>query len=333
VPELRQNIITGDWVVIAPERAKRPNDFVFPESVKVTKKGECPFCVGSDGYKKNEKVRKAKTKNFYVIENKFPAFVEDETKAEIRSFYPEKGFYRARPAVGDHEVIVYNDHDSSLVDMPKKDLGEMFEVLQDRYLAIKKEKGVISIMPIYNHGATAGASISHPHAQIFGTDILANMVGREMDGAERYFGINGICVFCDMVKHELKEKVRVVYENKSFVAFTFFASRLPMETWVLPKAHESQFENTSKTKLNELADAVNEVVVSMNKNIPNIPLNFWIHSLPTTSEDSASYHWHLEIAPRAANYGGYELGSDVVIDIMSPEKAAEYLRKPDKNQN
>jgi len=330
VPELRQNIITGDWVVIAPERAKRPNDFVFPESVKVTKKEECPFCIDSPGYKANEKVRKAKTENFYVIENKFPAFVEDESKAEIRSFYPEKGFYRARPAVGDHEVIIHNNHDRSLITMPKKELTEMFEVLQDRYIAIKKEKGVISIIPMYNHGADAGASIEHPHAQIFGTDVIANMVGREMDGAERYFGINGICVFCDMVKHELKEKVRVVHENKSFVAFTFFASRFPMETWVMPKTHESQFEETSKNKLAELADTVNEVVVSLDKNTPNVPLNFWIHTLPTTLEESASYHWHLEIVPRVARYGGYELGSDIIIDVMSPEKAAEYLRKPNK---
>lgn len=330
MPKLRQNIITGDWVVIAPERAKRPNDFVFPESVKVTKPEDCPFCIGSPGYKKNEKVRGSKTKNFYVIENKFPAFLEDESGAEIRSFYPEKGFYRARPAVGDHEVVVYNDHNKTLITMSKGHKTEMFEVLQDRYIAIKKEKGVISIMPIYNHGADSGASIEHPHAQIFGTDIIANMVGREMDGADRYFGINGECVFCDMVKHELREKVRVVYENKSFVAFTFYASRFPMETWVIGKDHESQFEETSKAKLKDLADAVDEVVVSLNRNVPNIPLNFWIHTLPTTLDESASYHWHLEIVPRVARYGGYELGSDVVIDVMSPEKAAEYLRKPKK---
>ncbi len=328
MPELRQNIVTGDWVVIAPERAKRPNDFVFPETVKVTKKEDCPFCIGSPGYKANEKVRKAKTENFYVIENKYPAFVEDKTKAETRSFYPEKGFYRARPAVGDHEVIIYNDHDKSLIAMPKNHLAEMFEVLQDRYIALKKEKGVVSIIPMYNHGAVAGASIEHPHAQIFGTNIVANMVGREMDGAERYFGINGVCVYCDMVKHELKEKVRIVFENDTFVAFTFFASRFPMETWVLPKKHESQFEEVSKNKLADLADVVNEVIISLDKNIPNLPLNFWIHSLPTTFDDSASYHWHLEIVPRVANYGGYELGSDVIIDVMSPEKAAEYLRKP-----
>jgi len=332
VPELRQNIITGDWVVIAPERAKRPNDFVFPESVKVTKKGECPFCIDSPGYKANEEVRKAKTEHFYVIENKFPAFVEDETKSEIRSFYPEKNFYRARPSVGDHEVVVYNNHEKSLITMPKKHLAEMFEVIQMRCIAIEKEKGVASIMPIYNHGALAGASIDHPHAQIFASGIIANTVGREMDGAEKYFDINGICVFCDIIKHEIKEKVRLVYENDEFIAFTSYAARFPMETWVMPKAHESQFEETSKTSLEAFADVVNEVVVRLNQNIPNVPLNFYIHTLPTTLDDSASYHWHLEVVPRIANYGGYELGSGVIIDIMSPEKAAEYLRKPSKNK-
>lgn len=332
MPELRQNIVTGDWVVIAPERAKRPNDFIFPETVKVADKKKCPFCIGSEGYKKNEKVRKAKTDNFYVIENKFPAFIEDETKAETRSFYPEKGFYRAKPSIGDHEVIVYNKHDESLITMPEKHLAEMFGIFQDRFDCMKEEKGVVSIMPIYNHGGDSGASISHPHAQIFASGIVANTVGREMDGSERYFGINGVCVYCDMVRHELREKVRLVAENNQFVAFTFFAARFPMETWVLPKKHESQFENASKNQLEEFAEVTGKVLKSMNKNVPNIPLNFWIHTLPTTSEESASYHWHLEIVPRVANYGGYELGSDVVIDVMSPEKAAEYLRKSNKRK-
>jgi UDPglucose--hexose-1-phosphate uridylyltransferase len=108
MPELRQNIITGDWVVVAPERAKRPKDFVIPKSVKVSTPENCPLCVGSGGYKTNKKdgAIKADYENTYVVENRFPAFVEDESKKSIRSFYPEEGFYRARPSVGDHEVVV-----------------------------------------------------------------------------------------------------------------------------------------------------------------------------------------------------------------------------------
>lgn len=330
MPQLRQNIITGDWVVIAPQRAKRPNDFMIPQSVKITDKSKCPFCPGSTGYKGNEKIHRASTDNILVIENKYPAFVEDESKAQIRSYYLEKSFYRARPSVGDHEVVIIKNHDLNLMTFDKNIMTEMFQVIKQRCNSMKEERGVVSIMPIYNHGAEAGASIDHPHAQIFASGIVANLVGRELDGAEKYYGINGSCVFCDIIAHELEEKVRIVYENDDFVVKTAYAARFPMETWIFPKRHQSQFEEISKAETVQLSDALVYTVRSMEKNVPNIPLNWYIHTLPTTHKGSSSYHWHLEITPRLANYGGFELGSGIIIDIMSPEDSAEYLRKPEK---
>ena len=332
MPQLRQNIITGDWVVIAPERAKRPQDFRIPESVKVKDKSKCPFCIGTDKYKSNEKVKRASTENIYVLENKFPAFVESGKNVSTRSFYPEKGFYRAKPSIGDHEVIVIKNHDLMFNTLPKNIANEMLEVIRDRYIWMKEHEKVVTIMPIYNHGAEAGASIEHPHAQIFASGIIANTVGREMDGSDRYYGINGACVFCDLIKHERKEKVRIVYENEYFLVATFFAVRFPFETWVYPKRHESQFELTSKTSMTEFTDALMEAVYALDKTLQNPPLNLYIHSLPTIMEDSASYHWHVEIIPRVSLFGGYELGSGVIIDVMSPEEAADYLKDKKKGK-
>lgn len=329
LPQLRQNIITGDWVVIAPERAKRPNEFVIPQSVKITDKSKCPFCPGSAGYKKNEKVHRANTENIIVIENKYPAFLENESKSQIRSYYVEGSFYRARPSVGDHEVVIIKNHSLSLMTFDKNIMTEMFQVIKQRYDYMKQEKGVVSIMPIYNHGAEAGASIDHPHAQIFASGIVANAVGKEMDGAERYYGVNGSCVFCDIISHEKKEKIRVILENEDFIATTAYSARFPMETWIFPKRHQSQFETVSNSELSSLAQILITIVRNLETNIPNVPLNWYIHTLPTTHTGSSSYHWHLEITPRLANYGGFELGSGIIIDIMSPEDSAEYLRKPE----
>lgn len=326
MPELRQNIITGDWVVIAPERAKRPQDFVIPKSVEVADEANCPFCVDSEGYKQNEKVRMAATEHIYVVENRYPAFIENETKKCVRSFYPEKGFYRARPSVGDHEVVIIKDHATSLPKFSKPLATEMLEVIRQRYVWMAEHEKVVSIMPIYNHGAEAGASINHPHAQIFASGIISNLVGQEMDGAEKYFGINGACVFCDMIAHELKEKTRIIYENSQFIAVEFFASRFPFETWILPKKHESQFEKISENGMKELGSAMMEALYKIDKTLSNPPLNFYIHTLPTILEQSASYHWHLEIVPRVSTFGGFELGSEVVINVMAPEEAADYLR-------
>ena len=326
MPQLRQNIITDDWVVVAPERAKRPQDFIIPKSVKVADTTNCPFCIGSEGYKKNEKVEKSNTKNIYVVENRYPAFIEDESKKSVRSFYPEAGFYRARPSVGDHEVVIIKDHNLSLPKFTKSLANEMLEMMRERYVWMSEHEKVVSIMPIYNHGAESGASIDHPHAQIFASGIISNMVGKEMDGAEKYYGINGACVYCDMLKHELKEKVRTIYENKEFLAVEFYASRFPFETWILPKKHESQFELTSANSMKELSDALMEVLYKLDKTLENPPFNFYIHTLPTILSESGSYHWHLEIVPRISTFGGFELGSEVIINVMAPEEAADYLK-------
>lgn len=328
MPQLRENIITGDWVVITPERAKRPSDYHVDTKPIETPRESCPFCEGTPGYKANEHVHGSATDNFYVIKNKYPAFLENEKEVSVRSYYPEKGFYRARAAVGAHEVVIAREHEKNLMTLSISQLTEMMHVFCERYEAMKRDPNVISIMPIYNHGASAGASISHPHAQIFASPVVANTVGRELTGAERYYGINGTCVFCDIIEHEKREKVRVVAENRHFLAATFYAARFPMETWIYPKRHDSQFENTPRSELRDLAEVLQDVLKRMERNIPYIPLNFYIHTLPTIHSKSYSYHWHLEITPRLANYGGYELGSGVIIDIMSPEDAAEYLRKP-----
>ncbi|MCX6808394.1 MAG: galactose-1-phosphate uridylyltransferase [Candidatus Berkelbacteria bacterium] len=328
MPQLRQNIITGDWVVVAPERAKRPKDFLIPKSMTIADKTKCPFCVGTAGYEENKKNLEYQTPHIYVIENRFPAFLETETQKSIRTFFPEgTDFYRIKPSLGDHEVVVVEDHDLPLFKMPKLILTELFEVIRTRYLKIKGHKGIASIMPIYNHGGEAGASIDHPHAQIFASGIVANTVGRELDGADKYYGENGACIYCDMIKYEMKEKVRITYQNEDFIAINFFASRFPFETWIMPKKHESQFEETSKSSMANFAEAVCKVLSMLDKTLDNPPLNFYIHTLPTIFSGSASYHWHMEIVPRVSRYGGFELGSEIIINTMPPEEAAHYLKE------
>ena len=329
-PVLRQNVVTGDWVVIAPGRARRPDDFIHPKSKPIKARGQCPFCIGTSGYKTNKKLYCSVCENVYVIENKFPAFYDHA--ASTRSYYPEEGFYRERPSVGAHDVVVISDHKQKLTTFPKTLTSEMFWAILERYNEIKKDDQIASITPIYNHGPEAGASIEHPHAQIFASGVVANTVNREMDGAERYFGINGVCVYCDIIKHEKHEKKRIIYENDQFLAFAPFASRFPFEAWVIPKRHQSQFENSTKNEIDELSDAAMEILYKMEEAIPGLSLNLFVRTLPTTIEDCDYYHWYLEIAPRLTLFGGFELGSGVIINVIPPEKAAEYLRNGSNNK-
>jgi len=324
VPQLRQNIITGDWVVIAPERAKRPNDFITAPAVRQQSKIDCVFCVGKPAWQ--ERFKEYDTKHIYITPNKYPAFLLDGTTVSTRSFKVEEGFYRARSSMGGHDVVVIVDHDQDLPKFTQDIWVELLQVFRKRYLDLAQKHKVEYTMPIYNHRPQSGASIEHPHAQIFASSIVPNLVAKELSHTQHHFESEGRCAFCDLIAHEKKEKIRVLVENEDFISFTFFAARFPFEIWLLPKKHQSRYEDQKDLQLKSLAEILHQTLHLLDKTLNDPPLNLFFHTLPNSIEASDSYHWHIEIAPRLANYGGFELGSGVIIDVVSPEKAAEYLR-------
>ena len=324
MPQLRQNPITGHWVVIAPERAKRPSDFVQPKSEPKKKHNDCPFCPTGQAYK--DRIQGFESDEIYIAKNKFPAFVEDPKAASPRSFQVENGFYRARPSVGGHDVIVVKDSSVNLPTFPSRIWKELLDSFRSRMIYFRDILGVESSMPIYNYLQAAGASIDHPHAQLFASNIVPNQLAREVHNAYDHFNHHGVCVFCELVKHELQQKVRVIAESEHFVAFTFYAARFPFESWILPKAHADRFENAEASIYEDLSQLLPKVFGMYHTVLNDPPLNFYIHTLPNSLDQADFFHWHMEITPRISTYGGFELGGGMIIDIVSPEHAAEFLR-------
>lgn len=330
MPQLRQNIITGEWVVIAPERAKRPSDFAVSHTKKEEAEKKDVFEVGGKVYKEQHLGGKFESKHIYVIPNSFPAFVEEKNKSSHRT-YELEDFYRARPSTGGHDVVVVKKADTNIYDFTTEIWHNLFSMAKKRYQYWRKDSNAEHTMFIYNHGSRAGASIAHPHAQIFASNIVPNQLFREIRGAEQYYMNNGRNVFQDLIDHEKKEKHRIIAENDEFIAFTFYAARFPFEVWVIAKEEESHFENESEAFLHSLGDIMKKVMGMYDKVLSRPHLNFYIHDLPKSIDSTESFRLHLEITPRISIYGGYELGSGVIIDVMSPEDAADYLRNKKKN--
>jgi len=325
MPQLRQNIVTGEWVVIAPERAKRPNDFVIVDTVKSPVNASCPFDSDGPEYKEHN-LKDFETGEIFVIPNKFPAFVEDTKAVSARTYKVESSFYSAKPSLGGHDVVIVKDHTLNIYTFPLKVWKELMQVTKRRYTYWRQGRHAEYTMAIYNEGTRAGASIIHPHSQIMVSNIIPNQIHREVTGAQRYFENNGTCVFCDLVTHEQKEKCRVIFEDKYFIALTFYAARFPFEVWILPKRHVAHLEDDSDQTMTKAATVLKEVLEKMGKTLHNPSINYFIHDLPNSIAHSDFFHWHIEIAPRISTYGGFEMGSGVVIDVMSPEDAAKFLR-------
>ena len=324
MPELRQNFITGEWVVISPERAKRPSDYVVAPELEEKGHDPCRFCI--DGPEYGKRIDGFENEHTYVLPNAYPVFVENPTNCSPRSFVTEGGLYAARPSTGGHDVVVVKEHTASLPTFSHQIWADLLEMTRRRVEYFHQICNVVSTVPIYNHRRPAGASVRHPHAQIFAANVVPNMLTRELHHTERYFEQHGTCAFCEMIAHERKENIRIIYDRDGFIAFTCYAARFPFEIWILPTDHQSNYERSTHVQMQHLATAMKEIMGKLDHILQDPPLNYFIHTLPSIFHESAHYHWHIEIAPRLATYGGFEMGAGMIIDVMSPEEAAKELR-------
>lgn len=339
ISELRQDLVTGEWVVVATGRAHRPNEFAkrSPRIPPQTKRS-CPFEVLFDGAllaydaKGTEfsgrmiakhRSTLASSWRVQVIPNKYPAFAQHGVCAVDHKVGP----YHWQDGVGFHEVVVLRDHTKTIADMRGHEVLPLFRAYRDRYRTIEDDACVEYISIFHNHGFSAGASISHPHSQIIAIPVIPPDVGRSLRGSLEYFKREKACVHCVMLAFERKEKKRVVYENKRFTVVCPFVSRSAYEIRIFPRVHTSEFESSSDEDLAELSEAVVHALRAFKKTLKDPDYNFFIHTAPVSSSVSAKhYHWHIEIIPKTAIWAGFDIGTGIEISTTSPEDAARELR-------
>jgi UDPglucose--hexose-1-phosphate uridylyltransferase len=180
-----------------------------------------------------------------------------------------------------------------------------------------------------NYGASAGASLEHPHTQIIALPMVPKNVKEEIVGAHNYFEYRERCIFCDLIRQELQEKERIILENKNFFAFCPFVSRFPFEIWIMPKKHTSFFCQTPFEEIPDLAGILKGVIARVKKVFGDTAYNFIVHTSPVNSDGGNldSYHWHLEFMPKLTRVAGFEWGTGFYLVPTPPEIAAKFLRE------
>ena len=339
--ELRYDLINKDWVVIATGRAKRPETFKKEKRLKEElPQKECPFCnikkdekpllVFSCGKKSatappNHPSKRKIIKDWttIVVPNRFPAFLPSK---KIRK-KKEGEFYQIIDAVGYHEVVITRDHKKSLGQFNTVQIKEVIDAYQKRYLDLMKKKFVKYISIFHNHGKEAGATISHPHSQIIAIPLIDIDLKKALSNSQNYFKKEKKCIYCSMGKWEQKVKKRIVFENKDFIVLCPFASKVAFEMIISPKKHLSYFEDITESEKEYLAEAFKEALSRLYKGLGDPAYNFYLHTAPCDKENYNFYHWHWTILPKIAILAGFEIGTQMEISTIEPEKAAEYLKK------
>ncbi len=327
ISELRQDLVTGDWVVIATGRAKRAEDFSQNKKEKLPENPDkkCFLCYPEEtGQEKDKLIYNTPSGDWSlrVFPNKFPAFKTDE---EVNYF--EEGPYFAMEGTGYHEVIATRDHNRQIAQMSALEVAEIMDAYQDRYLDLMNKPNVNYIEIYHNHGSEAGATAVHPHSQLVAIPVISPYIKSELDGAEIYYRQNRECVFCTMVDWEIRNKKRIIFENDDFVVFCPFASRAAFEVWVMPKAHQPYFERMNDLAKKNAGEALQVAIGKLSRALGDSAYNFYLHTSPCDGKDYPHYHWHIEILPRTSVWAGFELSTGIEISTIEPEKAADFLRK------
>jgi UDPglucose--hexose-1-phosphate uridylyltransferase len=325
--EIRQNKATKQWVIYAPARRKRPKDFRKKEQkneVPVHDK-KCPFCPDNEhllppviaeirDIKKAWQVR--------AVPNKFPALTP---QGNLRRF--KMGIYLGMKGFGHHEVIIETSvHNLQIGQMSAKEVGSIIEMYHKRYTdLIRKHENMMVIM-FRNHGAQAGTSLIHPHSQIIATGIVPHYVRWREEEALHYFDEWGRCVFCDILKYEAESAKRIIYQNKSFIAFVPYTAEVPFEIWIMPVKHKADFGDLSDTEKMDLASALKTILDRLYDKLNDPDYNYIINTCAQYRAKEPQLHWYLQILPRLMTRAGFEIGSGININPSIPEEDAKFLK-------
>ncbi len=329
MPELRKDLVSERWVIIATERDIRPQDYTRREQTFSAR--FCPFCPGNESATPpalltfctaSAQTSEKTPWTLRVVPNKFPALkIEGELNKE------GEGVYDRMNGIGAHEVIIETSrHGASLASLSQRELEDVLWAYRARLLDLRKDHRFRYGVVFKNHGTDAGASLEHSHSQLIAMPIIPRTVQEELDGSLRYYGFRDRCVFCDMIRQEIQDGARIVFETEHVVAFAPFASRAAFEVWVLPRRHASSFEASGKEVYEDTALCLQTVLRKLARALGDPPYNYILHTAPFGAEPLEHYHWHIEILPALGHQAGFEWGSGFTINPTPPEKAAEFLR-------
>jgi UDPglucose--hexose-1-phosphate uridylyltransferase len=328
MPELRQNPITKQWVIIATERAKRPQDFV--RKVAETKPvpsyvEQCPFCPGNERLTPPELLRIGDALGKWqvrVVPNRFSALSSEGDRVR-----KHEGLHNTVNGVGIHNVIIETpDHSKSIATLSPAEVELIVRCYRDSYIAALQDPRVEHVTLFKNHGLAAGTSLEHPHSQLIATPIIPPDIRHRMEEALRYYDSSGECIFCQVLSDEIAGRARLVEETEHFASFIPFAALTPFSLWIYPKRHMASFGEIHPQEMRDLVGMLRLVLARLHYGLANPDYNYIIRSAPSEGRYLRYYHWYLTVIPRLTRTAGFELGSGMYINPTIPEANAEFLR-------
>ncbi|HET8931565.1 MAG TPA: galactose-1-phosphate uridylyltransferase [Acidimicrobiales bacterium] len=281
--------LSGQRVIVAPDRQGRPN---LPDE-------GCPFCVGG---------------------------------REAAEPYDVRWFTNRWPSLGDGraEVVLFSpDHAASLGGLPTEQIVRVVELWSERTAELGARDDVDYVLIFENRGEEIGATIRHPHGQIYAFGEVPPVPATELARA----GERGSCALCDELKPPDSPGARLVASAGNWRAWVPAASAHPYGIVVAPTAHVGALPELTGQDRHDFAIILGEVLSGLDHLFDEeTPYMSWIHQRPTDGSAWPWAHLHVEVAPFRRAMGvnryvaGAELGSGIMINSVAASDAAAHLR-------
>jgi UDPglucose--hexose-1-phosphate uridylyltransferase len=312
--ELRRDPITSWWVATIVDRDFDRRRFARA-AAPVDDGGDCQNCRLPPG--DGVRLRILKDYAFNSVGTEAERRELDRSVAQVaistaraagswRTVVAPPGEHRALPQVGDiAEVMLATARDA---------IREAARAEQTDYLQV-----------VQNWGAQAGARTNHLCLDLYDLPLIPHRVAEELGGAARFVIREGECPWCRLVRDEVREASRLVWQDDASVAFAPWGSRSPFEVWVVPRNHAADFGRASDDDVGACARALRRALGALSVTLDGPPYNLVLHTAPLRERVDATFHWHWEIHPRLREIAGLELGTGLPVNPVSPEAAVEEL--------
>lgn len=338
--ELRRDPVSGRWSIIIQDPIQTEKllvDLRSRERGKERYVQDCPFCEGNEAQTPPEiyAVRSGGEPNapgwlVRVVPDKFPVL-----RVEGHLNNRAHGMYDLLDGIGAHEIVVETPHHNVWVtELDPQQLGHIFRTFQHRIRDLKNDRRFRYILVYKSHGEAIGPASGHSYSYVIATPVTPPRVKQELMNCAQHFQMKERCLICDIIHQEESEGSRVVDRSDHFLAFLPFASGSPLETWIVPRSHETFFESNQHS--DELAEIFQRVLRAICEALSHPNYVMLIHSGPNTSFGqrrgywrtlAQDYHWHMEIVPMVRGFTSFELVSGMRVNFLPPERGAALLRE------
>ncbi|UOY04957.1 UDP-glucose--hexose-1-phosphate uridylyltransferase [Muricauda sp. SCSIO 64092] len=325
----RYNILTQEWVLVSPHRAKRPWQGQEEEVINDVLPSHDPNCYLCAGSTRANGMTNPDYQDVFIFNNDFAALQEKAHLGTVR-----EGLLWAEGERGICRVVCFSpDHNKSLAQMTVFEITKVVKAWKREYKELGSRDFINYVQIFENKGAIMGCSNPHPHGQIWGQSTLPNEVVKKNHSQRIFFAENQESLLQTYLGQELEKNERIIYENDGFVILVPFWAVWPFETMVVPKKHQQHIALLSEMEEMDFADAIKNITAAYDKIFNcSFPYSSGIHQAPTNSEDNEHWHWHMSFYPpllRSATVKkfmvGYEMFGSPQRDITA-EQAVKLIK-------